>query len=237
MRWRCYQRSQVCPDVVRYPQNVVRSTFWRSKAHQENGQLASPFWAHSLCRRWGQGEVTSHHLGISRSSAVRMGPLTWTTVSWVGGVSCCGQMQMSNSQVARFVVCGRYYQQQTSQRMETERVDMQHGSLQTRVPRPRYEVEILYLSWEDTHLFIFYANVIWCGCIYLFECVRPCVSMSVRVSAVHVWRSEDIFRWQPLPPSLFCDRASSCSPLWHQVKWPMSFCFLLPHHVVGMQRL
>lgn len=103
-------------------------------------------------------------------------------------------------------------------------------------PRPRYEVEILYSSWEDTHLFIFYANVIWCGCICLYECVSPCVSMSVRVSAVHVWRSEDIFRWQPLPPSLFCDRASSCSPLWHQVNWPMSFCFC-PHHVVEVQRL
>lgn len=90
------------------------------------------------------------------------------------------------------------------------------------------KVESLYLSWEDMYLFIFYATIVWGGWICLYECVSPCVNISARVSAVHVWRSEDIFRWQPLPPSLFWVRIPSCSPLWHQVNWSMGFCFLSP---------
>lgn len=94
------------------------------------------------------------------------------------------------------------------------------------------EVESLYLSWEDMYLLIFYATIVWCGWICLYECVSPCVNISARVSAVHVWRSEDIFRWQPLLPP--------CSELGSLVvhlcgtrltgQWASVFC---PHPAAG----
>lgn len=104
------------------------------------------------------------------------------------------------------------------------------------------EVESLYLSWEDMYLFIFYATIVWCGWICLYECVSPCVSMSVRASAVHVCQLCTCGDQRTSSGGSFC--LPFCSESGSLVvhlcgtrltgQWASVFC---PHRVAGMQRL